>query len=294
VGDRSANSVERGHGAGQKRSASSIEGVRREIRNAPFAHPEAVIERLMPFSNPQVLSMRDRLPDVGPAAWPPIGGCLAVLFTSRSGSTYLARELECVYAIGRMREALNLHRRRDQTPNQIVKGDPDTWFSFKAGPPGVIAGELSGFFDAYLEKTSFVLLLRRDIIAQAVSNAKSVQTGQWNHMQEAQGVPRYDGALIAKFVAMIALNVEILRLYMKRSERPSRVILYEDFASGDFESAEQACDFLGVPRRAPDSNFRAMPVERMSDATNEAWAARFREEIDSSHRDRIQRYLAGI
>jgi LPS sulfotransferase NodH len=270
----------------------TLEGALQEIAHAPFAHPDAAVERLMAFPSAQVLRIRHLVTRMGP--WPQVGDCLAVLFASRSGSTYLARELECTYDIGRLREALNLHLRERQTPGEIVKPGRNAWFSFKAGAPGVICAELSGFFEAYLETTSFIVLLRRDIVAQAVSNVKSMQTGQWHSNQKPKCSPTYDGASIRRYVVSIAESVEALRSYTGLSGRPQQVLLYEDFANGDFRKAEEACDSLGVPRRAPYSHIRAVPVERIGDATNEAWGARFREEMDSSLRDRIERYLDRI
>ncbi len=51
--------------------------------------------------------MTAKLVAVGPLAWPPLERVLRVIFTSRSGSTLLARELQRAFAVGRIREALN-------------------------------------------------------------------------------------------------------------------------------------------------------------------------------------------
>lgn len=48
----------------------------------------------------------------------------------------------------------------------------------------MIAAELCGFFDAYLRETSFIPLLRRDIVAQAVSCVKAKRTGQYHSTQK--------------------------------------------------------------------------------------------------------------
>jgi hypothetical protein len=93
---------------------------------------------------------------------------------------------------------------------------------------------------------------------------------------------------------VITEGVEALRFYAHRSGRPRRVLLYEDFAEGDLRKAEEACDALGVPRSHSNSSIHPMPVERTGDAVNETWAARFREEMDSSVRGCIERYLAEI
>lgn len=248
-------------------------------------------DRLEVFTAAQIGEISRQLGPVPLAPWPRIAGCLAILFTSRSGSTYLARELECAFAIGRLRESLNPSRIQGRSLAQIVESRRDPWFSFKAGPDGVLAAELSGFSDAYLRQTSFVLLLRRDVVAQAVSCAKANQTRRWHSTQERMGVAVYDKTKIAQYISLIVSGVDRLRHYARHTQRPWRPLIYEDFAEGDFTRAMNACDALGVPRRAARSPIRHKPVERIGDATNAAWAARFSEEMDGATRERIEQYL---
>lgn len=250
--------------------------------------------RLEVFSAIQTRAVDKRLGVVRLAPWPTIAGCLTVLFTSRAGSTYLARELECAFEIGRMRESFNPPAVKGRPGAEIVAGREDPWFSFKAGCAGMIAAEFCGFFDAYLSQTSFILLLRRDIVAQAVSCVKALQTGQFHSTQKAKRATTYDAAQISHSISIIVGGAEKLRRYAERSGRPWRTLLYEDFAQGDFEGARAACDSLGVPRRPPDAQIAPMPVERLSDATNAEWAARFREQATPPIRDRIERYVARV
>ncbi len=217
-----------------------------------------------------------------------------VLFTARSGSTYLTRELEYTYDLGRMGETLNPAQVKNRPVAKIVAARKKQWFGFKAGVQGVVAGELYGFFDAYLEKTVFMRLVRRDIVAQAISFKKASQTGQWHAHNQAERVPEYDGASITKSIKKIVASAEHLRLYAERAGRPCRTVFYEDFAQGDFAGVLAAADALGVPRRPPEADAEHRPVERMSDQTNETWRARFTEEMNSRTRDMIDRYLQDI
>ncbi|MDQ2860471.1 MAG: Stf0 sulfotransferase family protein, partial [Pseudomonadota bacterium] len=210
------------------------------------------------------------------------------------GSTYLARELECAFDIGRLRESLNPAQVKDRAAAEIVAQHRGAWFALKAGVPGVIAGEFRGFFDAYLARTAFIVLSRRDIVAQAVSCEKAHQSGQFHSTQKAKRAALYDGARIAQWISVIANIEERLWLYAKRSGRPWRAAVYEDFAQGDFTLALAACDALGVPRRRAGSHFLPKPVERIGDATNEAWAARFREDMDPPTREIVEQYLARL
>lgn len=258
------------------------------------ATPGSAAERLAAFPVAQVEKISQKVGPVRIAPWPRLQGCLAILFASRSGSTYLARELECAFDIGRLRESLNPNQLAASSAAQIAARRRDAWFSFKAGGTSVIAAELCGFFDAYLPVTSFLLLVRRDIIAQAVSRVKAKQTRRFHSNQQATTGASYDGTKIAQSIVIIADGVARLRWYAEASGRPWRRVAYEDFQLGDFAQTMATCDALGIPRRESGSRIQPQPVERIGDATNVAWTARFGAEMDSATRARLDRYLAEI
>ncbi len=259
-----------------------------------LGHPTCGGERLKVFRDAQVETVRLRVGPMRVAPWPELDGCLVVLFTSRSGSTFLARELEGAFDIGLMRESFNPKQIKGHAAADIIKKRRGAWFALKAGMFGVIAGELYGFFDAYLDKTVFILLVRRDIVAQAVSLEKAEQTEQWHSTDAPRRLAQYNSAKIAGAISRIAAGVEQLRLYAERSEQPWRTLIYEDFSGRDFTPALAACDALGAPRRDAGSGFVKQPVERIGDAVNEEWAARFRDEMDPATSERIERYMAAV
>jgi LPS sulfotransferase NodH len=253
-----------------------------------------VSDRLAAFSAAKIEGVRRKLGPTRAADWPDIDGILAVLFTSRSGSTYLARELESIFAIGQMGEWLNPPRIRGKTADQIVVEREGGWFSLKAGGSGVIAAELCGFFDAYMDRAVFIRLVRRDIVAQAISREKALQTAQFHSTQQPRCEALYDGRAIARSIRLIADGVERIALYLTRVDRPWRTLAYEDFSCGDFSPAIAACDALGAPRRIGERVGPYRPVHRIGDASNLEWAARFREEVDPPTSARIQGYLAAL
>ncbi len=259
-----------------------------------MAAPEAMTERLGAFTETNIGEVRQKLgvPRILPRA--NLEGCLALLFTSRAGSTCLARELECAFDIGRLRESLRPHRLIGPAAARDIESRNGKWLSFKGGGYSLIAAELCGFFDAYLPVTSFLLLSRRDIVAQAVSILKAKQTGRYHFSQLPKGSPTYDGKKIAEYLVLIADGVEMLRTYARRSGRPCRLLVYEDFAEGDFTSAIKDCEGLGTPRRGPDRALRPARVIRIGDAVNLEWAARFRAEMDVASGRLIDRYLDGF
>ncbi len=253
----------------------------------------AARERLAAFSPNQVATVEQRLGPPLASAWPDVGGCLGVLFTSRTGSSYLARELAARYDIGRMEECLNPHVAQGIAAGKIVASFAGAWFSFKLGVPGIIGAELTGTIDRYLPRTSFIFLLRRDIIAQAVSLVKANQTGQWHSISAANGAaPIFDGPKIAQTIRVISAAVISLAQYLEIAGRPWRKLIYEDFESGDFSSAEAICETFAAPRIDPERAPRFAPLEKTADAVNEAWIDRFLQNVEPRVQDAIDRYRA--
>ncbi len=255
---------------------------------------EARRPRLTPF---QASLDRKILREMGPISdesWPDVEACLLVLFTARSGSTFLTRELEIAFEVGKMGETLNPPKVKKRSLQKAIPKLKGAWFSAKAGVPGVVSGELCGFFDHYIHKTSFIRLLRKDIVAQAVSTAKAVQTRAWHTINTPVAEAQYDGAIIADAIVKIERNVAQLRQYASLTGRPCLPLVYEDFAYGDLSPALKVGDALGVPRHKSDEGVVPRPVQRVGDATNEAWIARFTEEMDTQVRDCIARYVEAI
>ena len=260
----------------------------------PAQLTEAARERLSVFSTGDIGDCRRTLGPVHSAVWPSLEGCLGVVFTSRAGSTYLARELAVRRRIGRMEEALNPHVVQGLAAADIIRSWADGWFSFKLGVRGMITTELCGVASRYLENMYFVFLRRRDIVAQAVSLVKANQTGRWHSFHTAAAEPLYDAALIAGSVRNIASSVASLRRYLQLTKRPWRPLYYEDFEHGDFTSAEAICDEFGIPRAVPGMEPKFVPLHRTADTVNAEWITRFKSDMDPNTRAVLHQYAAEL
>ncbi len=246
---------------------------------------------LSAFNARTIEQIRNRIGDTPDERWPNVDGCLVVLFTARSGSTFLTRELEVAYDIGHVSESLNPPKLLKRSPQKIVRKLRSSWFAFKAGAQGVIAAETCGLMAAYRERTCFIRLIRRDIVAQAVSTAKAIQTTSWHARNTPVKSAEYDEAMIDEAVGRISIGVEQLRQYAIATGRPHLQLVYEDFAYGDLEPAMRVGDELGLPRRPPDDK-ALRPVERVGDEVNAAWIARFNEEMSPATRAIVEYYVA--
>jgi LPS sulfotransferase NodH len=255
---------------------------------------ELVNPRLKIFPAPQVAKYRRDVEPIETAPWPEIAGCLTALCTPRSGSTLLCRQFETLFEVGKMGETLNLARLRERSAREIVSSRLEPWFSFKCAVPALVRVEHLGFFDAYLERTAFVHLIRRDIVSQAVSYSKAEQTGQWHAHRKPPGNPVYDAREIAASIRSIAVEVDQMRRYARGTGRPHTQLLYEEIAEG-VAAAKAAGDLLGLPVRKSDSDGELLrPIEKMGDEVNEEWVERFLREMNASVGRIVEEYVAAV
>lgn len=250
-------------------------------------------DRLAVFPRSQVDEIRARMEPIPMVLWPRLAGCLAILFTARSGSTFLCRELESQFDLGSVRESLNPPPYIGAIAMNLVKKRGGQWLGLKAGVAGVIAGELSGFFQTYIDRTSFILLRRRDVVAQAVSRVKADQTGKWHTVDEQCGEAQYDAVQITANIRRLVESHDLLRAYVRMVGRPWTSLLYEDFAEGVFDAPLAACDHFGAPRLVAGAK-EPRRVERVGDEVNEAWIARFKAEMPPDIREVIAAYEASL
>lgn len=206
-------------------------------------------------------------------------------FSSRSGSTFISREIVRRYDCSPMEESLN--------PIRVQRvGLPETrgWFAFKAGVPGLIVAEESGFFSAYLQQTYFLILYRRDVIAQAISLWKAKQSQEWHsNYAKTSNEPVYNAVKITQSVRNIVEAMEVMEDVLAQTRRPTRRIFYEDSVS-DFSTVERSLDDFGVPKRAAWASVRE--VSPVRDRINAEWAARFRGEAGTAVTKLMERYQA--
>ena len=255
-----------------------------------LARSDAWIRRMSAFTSHQIEIVASELGPISHAPWPKLEGCLGVLFTSRAGSTYLARELAKRFRIGRMKESFNPHRLEGIASANIVRSYANGWFGFKLGVPGIVSAELSGTIEQYIKSTYFIMLLRKDIVAQAVSLVKANQTEQWHSIHPPKREPYYDPVQLASSVRTIAKAVGTLRTYLDRTERPWRKLIYEDFEHGDFSTAEAICEEFRIPRLAAGQGPKFSTLHRTADEVNEAWIDRFSKDIDDETSRFIESY----
>jgi trehalose 2-sulfotransferase len=130
---------------------------------------------------------------------------------------------------------------------------------------------------AQFGRLRFVHLRRRDVVAQAVSWAKALQTHYW-HPGEAVKPggqhPHYDEELIGRLVAAIEkFEADWTHWFAAHSIVPYQVV-YEELAADPLRTAHKVLRYLGL--HVPRGRQLIIGHRRQSDQVNADWAARFR------------------
>ncbi|ACL61779.1 Stf0 family sulfotransferase [Methylobacterium nodulans] len=211
----------------------------------------------------------------------------AVCGAPRSGSNYFCDVLTSTGQLGRPREYFNGDaRRRYDDPS--YPDDPALQIKHilttGATPNGVYALKLfPGLFDRVsphlkltqaLPNLTFVRLRRLDVLGQALSWVRSIQTGQFRSTETANAEPQFDGPLIATYLGQVCQRNARWDMYFARTGLRPVEVTYEDLAENPQEAVDQVAGRLGVhpsPRIDPSQ----VLLRRQSDAVSAEWRARF-------------------
>jgi LPS sulfotransferase NodH len=138
-----------------------------------------------------------------------------------------------------------------------------------------------GLLSAHLGRLRYVHLRRRDVVAQAVSWAKALQTHYWHPGEAVQPGgerPHYDEELIGGLVAAIEkFEADWTRWFAVHGIVPHEVV-YEELAADPLRTAHDALDHLGL--HVPPGLQLVTGHRRQADQVNADWSARFRAAHD--------------
>lgn len=213
---------------------------------------------------------------------------LVILFTSRTGSSYVGRLMGNTPYFREIREAFNpwhLERFRQRwrladdgeaARGFIAKDGTEHAFGAKCGAAGLVGALYTGFLPALLDRMTFVTLKRRDTIAQAISEVKAQRSGRYHSSQERGvevSVGDYDRSAIDKKVALIdRLNANLER-FCQMVGKPSPVFFYEDICAEPLGFANTICELLGLPAVAELSH--DVGLEILRDDISRQWRERY-------------------
>ncbi|MGH2511744.1 MAG: Stf0 family sulfotransferase, partial [Candidatus Limnocylindrales bacterium] len=131
--------------------------------------------------------------------------------------------------------------------------------------------------NGHFGRLEFVHLRRRDVVAQAVSWAKALQTRYWHPGEAVQPGgqdPHCDEELIGRLVAAIEkFETDWARWFAAHSIAPHEVV-YEELAADPLGTAQRMLDHLGLD--LPTGRQLVIGHRRQADHVNADWAAKFR------------------
>lgn len=155
--------------------------------------------------------------------------------------------------------------------------------SHGATPNGVYGAKLfSDQFDllsptgwiTQLPGLHFVHLERADLLGQAISLLRAIQSLQFVSSQPAAAAPRYDARAIARLIRELAANQARWRSYFARNGIEPLRLTYEDVAADPQAAASAVGRLLGLEEE-PRVDLSRVSPEIQRDAVTQAWRERF-------------------
>jgi LPS sulfotransferase NodH len=127
-------------------------------------------------------------------------------------------------------------------------------------------------------KMQVIAIERQDRLAQAVSHARALQTGQWNSLNKAQRAePAYNADLIRWSANHLGAQRQGWQTFFEQHKLTPLNVDYDELAADPAGMAQQVIAHANVPH-TPVTQVTLPRVERQADGTNTAWAERFRRE----------------
>lgn len=127
-----------------------------------------------------------------------------------------------------------------------------------------------------LDDPVFVYLERRDILAQAISYVKAIQTKKYVASETAGGSVRYDANLIAANLARIADSGARWRRYFARNGIVPVYLVYEKMIEHPDRAVARIAAALGLAPPVLQAELISLAIQR--DAVTSEWKRRFEQD----------------
>lgn len=204
----------------------------------------------------------------------------------RSGSKYLDDLLVSTKVLGSPREFFNTEARRRHEPGYPAgcRQQARRILTDGATANGIYAVKL---FPSHLQRVQnkldlfralpnlrLVVLTRGDVLGQAISFARALQTGKFASYRVTSRQPVYSQQMINTCLDGIMRDQQVWEDILARNEFPWIRLQYESVVADPQGAVDQVANLMGVPLPVPIAPERVRN-EIQRDEINEAWRARF-------------------
>jgi LPS sulfotransferase NodH len=192
-----------------------------------------------------------------------------MLFTNRSGSSLISEHMRASPYFGGFGEPLNHQFVKEQSVRRSTTSFLEylqnvqrqhtangELFGMKASVDQALMLMRSRVIPDYYNDVRWVLIERRDIVAQAISMYFAGQSKQWRSDQEGKAAiePEYDFERLRLQVQMLSQRYVAMKSFCAVFGIEPYRITYEDFAVDPLAGAQALAAHLGVSNAAIDSS----------------------------------------
>jgi trehalose 2-sulfotransferase len=215
----------------------------------------------------------------------------AICTSGRSGSNLLCQYLSSTGLLGHPLEYFNAAARRmldhpdfpDGPEEQIervltIGATANGIFGIKVVPAQFDLAARSIHWTRRLPNLAFVLLKRRDLLGQAISNLRATQTNQWRSTTPQQGSAVYEGDRIYQHLRDAVRDYARWDIFFARNGIEPAMIWYEDMVADAQAAVDKVASLFGLQGRALIRKEK-VDLQIQRDAVTNDWRARFRHEF---------------
>lgn len=245
------------------------------------------------FGREEIQDALDQLESAPPGELEAPDKILIVLFASRAGSNFFGQllcgtgyfnEIGESFAPHQLKKIRDRHGLKDlhEAAQWMIdnRGTPRA-FGFKGGSHVLAAAAHLGLMGKVIDRAHFVLLRRRDRVAQAVSGLKGKMSGRMHSLQpegRALGDADYDARAIAAQVERIRMREAQYEEFVLRLRKQAPVYHYEDVCAEPAKHVEQVCGAMGLEMPAGYDPYSKVRLSILRDDLSSRWVERFRAE----------------
>jgi LPS sulfotransferase NodH len=211
----------------------------------------------------------------------------AICASGRSGSNLLCQCLSSTGLLGHPLEYFNGAGRRmlgdpdfpDEPEKQIVRvlttgATTNGVYGVKVFPAQFDAIAKSVAWTRALPDLRFVLLKRRDLLGQAISMVRALQTNQWRSTMAAERDATYDGEQILERLRTAVRDYARWDLFFARNAIAPTVIWYEGLVADPQAAVDKVASLFGLQGRA-SIKWECVDVAMQRDIVTHEWRTRF-------------------